>query len=314
MAAPRRTTPAASQPPLLEKEGKQRVQNHPARLLARACLGLITTLALCGGAHARAENVVGGATGGKSLDPDAALRFSQGVIGKPVGDFVFLDRQERQVRLTDYRGKPLVVNFVYTGCFSACPTTTARIAKAIRAARNTLGTGAFNVVSIGFNLPYDSPPAMRDFARRYGIDDPSWKFLTPDGKELSELTAQMGFRFVATPAGFDHITQLTILDAEGRIYRQVYGDDFDLPQFVEPLRQLATGKTTSTRSVAGLIERIRLLCTAYDPRTGTYRFQWSVVSAMVTFVFMLIGGIWFLWHELRKRQRHDRARAATLTP
>ncbi len=273
----------------------------------------IAALALCA-APALAADVTGGALGGKSFDPDVALQFSQSVIGKPVTDFAFLDRQERPVRLAEYRGKPLVVNFVYTGCFSACPTTTARIAKAVRAAQKTLGTGAFNVVSIGFNLPYDSPPAMRDFARRYGINDPGWEFLTPYEKQLPDLTAQLGFRYVSTLAGFDHVTQLTILDAEGRVYRQVYGEDFALPLFIAPLQELVTGKPIPTQSLADLIERIRILCTVYDPRAGVYRFQWSVVSSMVTFVLMLIGGTWYLWREIRKRRRHDRTRAATLTP
>lgn len=282
-------------------------------LLAHALRILIAAVALWAAVPAQADNVTGGALGGKSFDPDAALQFSQSVVGKPVGDFAFIDRQERPVRLANFRGKPLVVNFVYTGCFSACPTTTARIAKAIRAAQKTLGTGAFNVVSIGFNLPYDSPPAMRDFARRYAISDPHWEFLTPFEKQLPDLTAQMGFSYVATLAGFDHVTQLTILDAEGRVYRQVYGEDFALPLFIGPLQELVTGKPIPDRGVAGVIERIRLLCTVYDPRAGVYRFQWSVVSSMVTFVLMLIGGIWYLWREIRKRRRHDRAREATLT-
>jgi len=282
-------------------------------LKRRGNFKLLALLALCA-APALAGEVTGGALGGKSFDPDAALQYSQSVIGKPVGDFAFLDRRDRPVRLADYRGKPLVVNFVYTGCFSACPTTTARIAQAIRAARQTLGTGAFNVVSIGFNLPYDSPPAMRDFARRYGVDDPNWEFLTPYDKQLPDLTAQMGFQYVATLAGFDHVTQLTILDAEGRVYRQVYGEDFALPLFIGPLQELITGRPVPTRSVADVIERIRLLCTVYDPRAGVYRFQWSVVSSIVTFVLMLIGGTWYLWREIRKRRHHDRARAASLTP
>lgn len=281
----------------------------------RAATGVVIAAALTlFAASALAGNVTGGALDGKSFDPDAALEFSQSVIGKSAGDFAFVDRRERPVRLADYRGKPLVVNFVYTGCFSACPTTTARIAKAIREARGTLGTGAFNVVSIGFNLPYDSPPSMRDFARRYGIDDPQWAFLTPDAKDLPRLTAQLGFSYVATPAGFDHVTQLTILDAQGRVYRQVYGEDFALPLFVAPLQELVTDTPAAVRSVGSLVERIRLLCTVYDPRAGAYRFQWSVLSAMVTFVLMLVGGTWYIWREIRKRRRYDRAREATLTP
>ncbi|NJN40403.1 MAG: hypothetical protein HC807_05580 [Gammaproteobacteria bacterium] len=117
---------------------------------------------------------------------------------------------------------------------------------------------------LGFNLPYDSPSAMRDFARRYGINDPSWEFLTPHEKQLPDLTAQMGFQYVATLAGFDHVTQLTILDAEGRVYRQVYGEEFSLPLFIEPLHELVRGAPIPTRTVADVIERIRILCTVYD--------------------------------------------------
>lgn len=289
-------TPPASRASLLGKEGK-------------VLVGLFCALALFT-APALAANVAGGALGGKSFDPDRALEFSQSVIGKPVGDYAFRDRKGRQVRLADYRGKPLVVNFVYTGCFSACPTTTAQLAKAIRAAQRTLGPGTFNVVSIGFNLPYDSPEAMRDFARRYGIDDPQWEFLSPFDKQVPQLTADLGFQYVATPAGFDHVTQTTIVDAEGRIFRQVYGEEFALPLFIGPLQELVTGKPMPTQSIGDLVERIRILCTVYDPRAGVYRFQWSVVSSIVTFVLMLLGGTWFLWHEIRKRRRAERLAAA----
>src|SRR5262245_27539822 len=125
--------------------------------MVRAATGVRSALALAlfalGVSTAAAQSPVGGTT----LDPDRALKASQAAIGNRIGDYAFLDREGRDVRLADYRGKPLVVSFVYTGCFSVCPTTTAQLAKAIREARKTLGTGSFRVVTIGFNLPYDSP-------------------------------------------------------------------------------------------------------------------------------------------------------------
>jgi len=255
---------------------------------------------------ATGETLTGGAQGGTALDPDRALQISQSAIGKPVGDHAFLDRQGRQVRLADYRGKPLVVNFVYTGCFSVCPTTTARLAKAIREARKTLGTGAFRVVTIGFNLPYDSPEAMRDFARRYGIDDPSWEFLSPFARQLPQLVADFGFESVRTAGGFDHITQLTILDADGKVFRQVYGDEFALPLLIDPLQQLVTGTPMPVASLAQIAERIRILCTVYDPRTGRYRFKTSVIGEIVSFAVVTVALFGFLWHDRRKRRRLER--------
>jgi protein SCO1/2 len=255
---------------------------------------------------AAGPTLAGAAPGATALDPDAALALSQSVIGRQVGGYAFVDRQGRQVRLADYRGKPLVVSFVYTGCFSVCPTTTARVAKAIRAARKTLGTGAFNVITIGFNLPYDSPEAMREFARRYGIDDPNWEFLTPFEQELPRLVADFGFQYVATAGGFDHITQLTVLDPQGRVYRQVYGEDFALPLFIGPLQELITGSPMPMTSLADLVERIRIICTIYDPRTGSYRFKTSIVGDIVSFIGVTLVLFWFVWHGRRKRREAAR--------
>lgn len=248
----------------------------------------------------------GGAPRAAALDPDAALALSQSVIGRQVGDYAFVDRRGRQVRLADYRGKPLLVSFVYTGCFSVCPTTTAGVAKAIRAARQTLGTGAFNVITIGFNLPYDSPEAMREFARRYGVDDPNWAFLTPLEQELPRLVADFGFQYVATAGGFDHITQLTVLDAQGRVYRQVYGEDFALPLFIGPLQELVTGSPMPVTSLADLVDRIRIICTIYDPRTGSYRFKTSIIGDIVSFTAVTVALFWFVWHGRRKRRETAR--------
>ena len=54
------------------------------------------------------------------LDQTTALQFSQSVIGKPIGDYTLTDRLGRPVRLSQYRGKPLLVSFIYTGCTQVC--------------------------------------------------------------------------------------------------------------------------------------------------------------------------------------------------
>jgi protein SCO1/2 len=265
-----------------------------------ALLAAIAILACAGGATA--QTLTGGAEGGAALDPDAALKASQAAIGRQLGDYAFRDREGRQVRLAQYRGKPVVVNLVYTGCFSVCPTTTARVAKAIREARRTLGTGAFQVLTVGFNLPFDSPEAMRDFARRYGIDDPAWEFVSPFAAQLPQLLDDLGFRYARTAGGFDHVTQLTIIDGAGRVYRQVYGDDFALPLFIDPLQQLVTGAPLPAASLADVVERIRILCTVYDPRTGRYRFKNAVIGEFLSFGLVTAGLFGFLWYERRRRR------------
>ena len=238
-----------------------------------------------------------------ALDPNAALKASQAAIGRQLGDFTFLDRNHRQVRLADYRGKPLLVNFVYTGCTSVCPLTTKLLAQAIRKAQGVVGPDSFRVLTIGFNLPYDSPEAMRDFARRFGLDAGSWEFLTPYEGQLAALTGDFGFNYARTAWGFDHITQVTVVDQRGRIYRQVYGDDFSIVQLIDPLKELIEGTPVPVKSLAAFIERVRILCTVYDPRANAYRFDITVIGEIAAFLVIAVALLSFIALELRKRRK-----------
>jgi protein SCO1/2 len=103
------------------------------------------------------------------FDEKQALRASQAAIGRQLADYRFRDSSEREVRLSQLRGQPLVVNFIYTGCFQVCPTTTKALALAVTEAERTLGPGKFRVATIGFNQPFDTPQAMRQFARQQGL-------------------------------------------------------------------------------------------------------------------------------------------------
>jgi protein SCO1/2 len=238
-----------------------------------------------------------------AFDEKAALRDSQAAIGRQLGEYRFTDSEGRPVRLSELRGKPLVVSFVYTGCFQVCPATTQFLAKAVAEAERTLGPGAFRVATIGFNLPFDSPPAMQEFRRKFGLASPHWLFLTPQADTLERLTAELGFRYQATSAGFDHLLQASIVDAEGRIYRQVYGDSFDIPQFVGPLLQLAQNAPVEQGSIEALWEQVKLLCTVYDASAGRYRLNYAVFVEIFTGATVLLGTLWFIGSGWRRRRR-----------
>ena len=238
-----------------------------------------------------------------TLDEKAALERSQSVIGKPVGDHVLLDRQERPTPLAKYRGKPLLVNFVYTACFNVCPTTTKNLQKAVEGTVNVLGADRFNIISIGFNQPFDSPQAMKAFATQYGIHLPNWEFLSPAAAIVDELTQNFGFSYVATTAGFDHMNQVTIVDADGKIFRQVYGETFTAADLAEPLKAMITGSPIppQTSTLAEIIDRVRILCSVYDPTTGKYRTNYALYFEIAGFISFMFFMLWVAWSFMRKR-------------
>lgn len=240
-----------------------------------------------------------------TLDENAAFERSQAVVGKPMQNFALLDRDGKPVELSRYKGKPLLVNFVYTACFQVCPTTTRNLQKAVAETVNVMGADRFNIVTIGFNQPFDSPQAMKDFAKRYGLDLPNWEFLSPAQAIVNDVTQGFGFSFVATAAGFDHLNQITLVDAEGIIVRQVYGEKFTPKDLAEPLKLLITGSAIppERNTVKELMERVRILCSVYDPVAGRYRTNYSVyfmIAGFITFMSFLIYMSINVWRNRRR--------------
>jgi protein SCO1/2 len=244
------------------------------------------------------------------VDFTSAMKQSQAAIGRTVDDYAFTTADGRRVRMSDFRGKPLVVSLVYTGCSQICPATTRFLATAVKEANRALGPAAYNVVTIGFNLPFDNPAAMRQFARQQGIDDPQWTFLSPDAGSVEALTRNFGFVYAPSPSGFDHIAQLTLVDANGRIARQIYGDTFDPQLLVGAVREVTTGVPGPLQDLSGLLDRVRVLCSVYDPATGKYRLNYALFIEIFAGLTVLGATAYYVAVEWRRQRRSRRDRVA----
>ena len=216
---------------------------------------------------------------GVEFDAKMALARSQGAIGVQLEDHRFVDSRGRNVGLADLRGRPLVLSLVYTSCPDTCSVVTRNLARAVRAARQALGETSFSVATVGFDTGFDTPDQMRMYADRQGVTMSGWRFLSGDPGTLERLLDQVGFTYVPSPRGFDHLAQTTVVDAQGRVYRQIYGDSFAVPSLVEPLKELALDRPAGATALGDWIDRVKLLCTVYDPAAGRYRFDYSIFVA-----------------------------------
>jgi protein SCO1/2 len=238
----------------------------------------------------------------KSADYDekAALALSQAAMGQTVGDYDFLDGSGNRITLESLRGKPLLISLIYTSCYHICPTVTTNLAKIVDIARDALGDDSFSVLTIGFDTPNDTPDRMRLFAKQRGIDIDNWHFVSASAATMKDLASDLGFSYFSTAKGFDHMIQSTLVDAEGKIYRQIYGMAPEPPALVEPLKEILYGKQVAASHVEGWLNNIKLFCTVYDPATGRYHFDYSLFIALGVGLVMLGGTAWFIVTAWRK--------------
>lgn len=224
----------------------------------------------------------------EEYDPDQALAISQAAIGKPLADLTFRDTRGQSFRVADLKGKPLVISLIYTSCHHVCPMITRSIKATTEIAREALGEDSFSVITVGFDWRVDTPDRMRMYASGHGIDVDGWHFLSGDPASIAAIAENVGFQFYPSTKGFDHLSQTTIVDADGIIYRQVYGQDLDAPALVEPLKELVFNTPRSAGLVEHWVDNFKLFCTVYDPNSGRYRFDYSII--MTIFVGTLCLG------------------------
>jgi len=228
-----------------------------------------------------------GAQTGRPNDPAQALEQSQAAIGRTLGGYTLLDGDGRPLRLESLRGRPVVLSFIYTSCYYVCSGLTVHLRDVVDVARDALGEASFSVVTVGFDARNDTPERMRQFGRERGIDGGGWSFASADAATIERLTRDAGFTWAPSPKGFDHVTQTTLLDAGGRVVLQVYGDDFPTPALVDPLKKLVWGGKVERTALENAVNTVRLFCTIYDPTSGRYRFDYSLIVEIVAGVLAL---------------------------
>ena len=239
------------------------------------------------------------------LDDKEALKISQSAIGKQLGDYTFLSLGGRKVRLSDYRGKPLVIDMIYTHCPLVCAIKTRNL-DALKLSQDALGADSFAVLTIGFDTENDTPEAMDDFGKRMDVKMANWEFVSADADTIKKLSKDLGFVFSPSPGGgFDHITQTTFIDGQGRVYQQIYGEEFDNKTLLEPLKNMIYNIKTAESGFAGLSNRVRLFCTIYDAKTGKYKVDYSYFYGIGMGILVSLFITWWIVVEYRRSPKRS---------
>ncbi len=130
----------------------------------------------------------------------------------------------------------------YTSCSMVCPMivdTMKLTAQAVRAPDAV----PLDLLLVSFDPARDTVPVLHDYAQRRQLPPPTWTFArTQSTSAARQLAAVLGLQYRQLPDGdFNHSSELTLLDAEGRIvaHTDVIGR-LD-PSFVRAIEQtLAT--------------------------------------------------------------------------
>jgi protein SCO1/2 len=238
---------------------------------------------------------------------EVAFEAAESALGREVPALSFTASDGRRVDLADLRGRPLLVSLVYTGCADVCPALIENLGPAVEAAQEALGADSFTTLTIGFDTRNDTPARLASYARQHRAVLPNWLFLSADQATLDRLVEAVGFSFFPSAGGFEHMAMVSVIDSDGRLYRQVYGGVFEPPSIVEPLKELVLEQRRPLASLGGLVDRIRAFCTVYSPNARRYYFSYALFIGMAIGMGSLLAILtWLVREAMRGHGSQDR--------
>jgi protein SCO1/2 len=168
---------------------------------------------------------------GAVKDPAGGSRLA--VIQKAPA-FTLTDQDGKTVRLSDLKGKVLLVSFIFTTCNGSCPATTHRMGKVQEALQKggILQKGRVRLLSITLDPARDTPRALRRYMELYDVDKASWSFLTGPQDRVAQTIAAWGMWVKPAANGqLDHPSRIFLVDPRGRV-REIYNLSFLKPAWV----------------------------------------------------------------------------------
>jgi len=161
-------------------------------------------------------------------------------VGDPIPDFALTDQTGRTLRLSELRGEPVAVTFIYTRCpiATACPLTTTRFAK-LDSLLKAKGFG--KLLTITVEPERDTPKVLAEYASHLGADPARWKFLTGEPKAVAEVASRFGVIYYPDKGQIVHAQAVAVVDPAGRLVTIYYGDNWDAEAVFRDLEKARKG-------------------------------------------------------------------------
>lgn len=155
------------------------------------------------------------------------------------GNFELTAHTGQRVKLSDFRGRVVVMFFGFTNCPDVCPPTMAKLAQLM----NRLGNDAHRVqvLFITVDPVHDTPAALTKFVPQF---NPAFIGLTGTDKEIAAVAREYKVAYgknPKNPAVVDHSTGILIKDAKGKL-RLLVKNDVTLDDLEHDVRALLKEK------------------------------------------------------------------------
>lgn len=176
----------------------------------------------------------------------AMLPPHQLMVGETVPDVPLVNQDGKAIQLKDYRGKALLITFIYTRCPlpTACPLITSHFAKVNQdLARDSKAYDTSHLISISLDPAYDKPPVLRQYGLAYLDDNAAafshWEFADTTPADLKRLAEAFGLQYSEENNQITHTMATTLIGPDSKVEKTWAGSDWNPDNVAEEVRSSA---------------------------------------------------------------------------
>ena len=172
----------------------------------------------------------------RAFTTETARRVEVGAHPVPVPPVILETQTGETIDIADWRGRWLVVDFIYTRCPTLCVANGTDFARLQDLLAKPIAQGDVMLLSISFDPGYDTPRELDAYLKRSSSRGAGWLAARPiDSDALRELTRS--FRLTVIPdrfGGYTHNSAIHIVDPQGQLVKILdQGDPKRIAQFIQ---------------------------------------------------------------------------------
>ena len=187
--------------------------------------------------------------------------------GQVVPDFTLTDQMHKKVSLSQYAGKVVALNFIYTSC--ALPNFCYRISNNFgvlqRRFREQLGRDLV-LLTVTFDPQRDQPERLAHYAENWKADPATWHFLTGSVPDVQRVTDMFGMDYFPDEGLMNHSLHTAVIDRQRKLVANIEGNQFTADQLADLVKTVLS--ESSSRKRGG---QIRLAHNAVSDASSSHR-------------------------------------------
>jgi len=159
-------------------------------------------------------------------------------VGEAVPNFTLFDQEGRVIPGGHFRGKRVMMNFIFSRCPVAtmCPAATAKMMATQKLAKEA-AVPNIEFVSITLDPVFDTPGVLKEYAAVRGIDTVNFSFLTGPDSAIRDLLTQFGVIAELEGDFLKHTLTTLLIDERGKIVHRTDGSVWEPRDFVAKMKK-----------------------------------------------------------------------------